>query len=215
MNPLLDWREWLLALTSGVIGAVAYAFIDDRLRLRRWQRLRWARLSDLWNELTWIYLRCSQANWAPEWPGGQRGLFPGHIDDLQRIQAKDVGIAAGIPPAVLDPREFEIVRNGIPGIRALVRPVTDLLDDSLSRFRHVWDEDTVEHMLEARGALMRIAEWQPPATWTEATAGREIAFGVDLGLKALIALNWLAVIAEDGLPKSRSGSDLRRLEGWL
>lgn len=198
-NPLLDPAQWLLAILSGLVGAGIYSAIQHFARLKRWRRLRVARLGDIWKELAWIVVQCRRNGWAPPDLDDQRGLFVAYVRELRAIAAKEDSVVEGIPPERLTEGEARVVGDHIPGVRSMIEPVIEILAMCIADLGAAWDDETLGQLVEVKLALSRFVAWQPPAKFQPANAGAEISLGVGLAHRAMVGLNWLCIIAEDGI----------------
>ena len=200
-GPLLDWREWILALTSGLVGAYAYEWLSNLRRQRQWRGLRTRAVFETWVEAVWPYVAAKRWGWAPADRPSAYFIYGGYLRELESIAKRGDPTRPDVHWDRLNQAERTIVRDLLPRLRPLAVDVVRHLNIMLTHYAVMWTDDDRQLFLNARRELLRLSEWGAPSQIPPERVALEIYNGVDLAIQGLRAIDTLAKWASENSPK--------------
>jgi hypothetical protein len=197
-HALLDWQEWVLALVTGLVSAVAYERINALRRAEHWKQVRESLLRTTWVEATWPYVVMHQLwGWQHKVSEFVYGGYIRELEDLKRLAGP---VHDEIPTARLTTPQRDFLQR-LPQLIPIARDLMLFVDDLL-RYTEIWTEHDRLLLLEARRAFQAVARWNPPTPVPPEQVSRELFRGVDYSLDAITQLDAFAKWASRQLPQS-------------
>jgi hypothetical protein len=196
MNSLTDWREWFLALATGLVSAAFYDWLVRARRARLWRTTRAELIKLAWLELAWIWIQIRNSGWNQlPIPGadGDLRLFHAHALQLREFMAREgIGLSA-LRPELLNGKEQEIAFKVLPVFQRLSVDLLKLLDTLLGVYADAWNDDERLLLLKTRGPLSKVADWLPHPHIPPERLALDLFQGVEICAAALEALDSLTV----------------------